>query len=86
MLTFDHVTDRTPITVDGVEYLIMVAVSQPGRRDIIVYCLDAGQVIGLAFMAQPDVYWVTLPLDDHVVYTGNAVDDAIRWLTLEDQV
>jgi hypothetical protein len=41
----------------------------------------------IAFLwAQADVYWVTLPLDDRVVYTGKDVAEAIRWLTLEDQL
>jgi hypothetical protein len=86
MLTFDDVTDRSPVTVDGVDYLIMVALSDPGRRELVIYCTDIGQVAGLAFLAQPDVYWVALPLDDRVVYTGNDVAEAVRWLTLEDQL
>lgn len=86
MINFDDVADRTPVTVDEIDYLVIVAVSGPDRRDLIIYCVDIGQVIGLSFMAQPDVYWVTLPLDDRVVYTGNDVAEAIRWLTLEDQI
>ncbi|MEV7011933.1 hypothetical protein [Streptosporangium sp. NPDC051022] len=86
MLTFDEVQDRRSITVDGVDYVVLTAVSEPGRRDLIVYSVDDGQVAGVAFMAQPDVYWVTLPLDERVVYTGNDVAEAIRWLTLEDRM
>jgi hypothetical protein len=86
LITFDDVTDRTPVTVDDVDYLLIVAVNRPDRRELIIYCVDIGQVVGLSFMAQPDVYWVTLPLDDRVIYTGNDVAAAIRWLTLEDQI
>lgn len=86
MLTFDEVADRAAITVEGIEYLVLVAVSRPGRRDLIIYSVDDGQVVGLAFLAQPQVYWATLPLDERVVYTGNDVGEAIRWLTLEDLI
>lgn len=86
MPTFDEVTDRTPVTVDGVDYVVILAVNQPGRRDLIIYCVDVGQVAGMAFLAQPDVYWVTLPLDDRVTFVGNDIGEAIRWLSLEDQM
>ncbi|GAA4102528.1 hypothetical protein [Nonomuraea soli] len=86
MLTFDEIRDRTSITIDDIEYVVIVAVSAPGRRDLVIYSVDDGQVAGLAFLAQPDVYWVTLPLDDRVIYTGNDVAEAIRWLTLEDRM
>lgn len=34
-------------------------------------------------MAQRDVYWVTLPLDERVVHTGNDVAEAIRSLVFK---
>ncbi len=86
MLTFDHVHDRVAVNVDGVEYLVIVAVDNPPRRELILYCVDESLLVGLAVEAQHDVYWVTLPLDDRVVYTGNDVEAAIRWATLEDQL
>lgn len=86
MLTFDDVTDRTPVTVDGVDYLIILAVDRPGRRELIVYDHDFAQVAGLASYSQPDVYEVTQPMADTVVGVGNDVAEAIRWLTLEDRM
>lgn len=72
------------LAVDGVDYLIIVVLSDLERRELIIYCLDEGQVTGLSFWVQPDVYWVTMPPDERVVYTDGEVAEAIRLLTLEE--
>ncbi len=58
----------------------------PTLEAVLTSAADESQVAVLAFWAQPHVYWVTLPLDERVVYAGNDVATAIRLLTLEDQI